>query len=128
MSKHKAIPQMVRKRVYEKYGERCAYCGCNLEYKDMQVDHVNPVYIHNDINSDMSDEEMNDISNLFPTCRQCNFYKSTLSIDSFRVRLQTVMMDNLRKQFNYRLALKYGIIKENNVPIRFYFEKVASRY
>lgn len=71
---------------------------------------------------------MNDISNLFPTCRQCNFYKSTLSIDSFRVRLQTVMMDNLRKQFNYRLALKYGIIKENNVPIRFYFEKVASRY
>ena len=31
-----------RQSVYEKYGGHCAYCGEHIEYKDMQVDHVNP--------------------------------------------------------------------------------------
>lgn len=38
--KRKAISQKTRKAVYEKYGGHCAYCGCELDYKDMQVDHV----------------------------------------------------------------------------------------
>lgn len=36
----KPIPKDVRKQVYEKYNGHCAYCGCKLDYKDMQVDHV----------------------------------------------------------------------------------------
>ena len=66
MSKHKAIPKRIRQQLYEKYNHRCAYCGCNLEYKDMQVDHVKPVYVHNDIGHDMTESEMYDISNLLP--------------------------------------------------------------
>ena len=99
MSKHKAIPKRIRQQLYEKYNHRCAYCGCNLEYKDMQVDHVKSVYVHNDIGHDMTESEMYDVSNLLPACRQCNFYKDTFSLGTFRKRLQTVMMDNLRKGF-----------------------------
>ena len=40
MSKHKPIPKRMRLLLYEKYNHKCAYCGCNLEYKDMQVDHI----------------------------------------------------------------------------------------
>ena len=43
MSKHKAIPKK-RIALYNRYNQRCAYCGCNLEYKDMQVDHIKSVY------------------------------------------------------------------------------------
>ena len=39
----KPIPKSVRKQVYAKYNGHCAYCGCELEYKDMQVDHVIPL-------------------------------------------------------------------------------------
>ena len=40
----KQIAQKIRKQVYEKYNRHCAYCGCELKYKDMEVDHVIPVY------------------------------------------------------------------------------------
>lgn len=78
MSKHKAISKRIRQQLYEKYNHRCAYCGCNLEYKDMQVDHVKSVYVYNDIGHDMTESEMYDISNLLPACRQCNFYKDNV--------------------------------------------------
>ena len=44
MSKHKAIPKKKRLAVYEKFNHRCAYCGCELDYKDMQVDHVESLH------------------------------------------------------------------------------------
>ena len=123
MSEHKAIPKKIRLRVYEKYDHRCAYCGCSLEYKDMQVDHLKSVYTNTDIHNKMTGNEMYDISNLMPACRQCNFYKSTLTLEEFRTRLKDTMWENLKKEFNYKLALKYGLIKENDKSIRFYFER-----
>lgn len=36
----------------------CAYCGCDLEYKDMQVDHVKSVYANTDFRKTMTEEEM----------------------------------------------------------------------
>jgi len=41
--KRKPIPQKVRRRVYEKYGGRCAYCGQPIAYRDMQVEHLVPL-------------------------------------------------------------------------------------
>lgn len=122
MSKHKAISKKVRIALYEKYNHRCAYCGCEMEYKDMQVDHIESVYRNNDIAQTMSEEEMYDESNFLPTCRQCNFYKSTFTVEQFRQRLKEVMMPNLQKDFRYRLAAKYGLIKETDKSIIFYYE------
>ena len=113
----KSIHQSVRKAVYQKYGGRCAYCGCKLEYKDMQVDHVTSVYWYNG---------GNDSENLMPACRMCNFYKSTFSIDKFRDRLQT-LTDRLEKTFIYRLAKNYGIVVEQREPIQFYFERAEEQ-
>ena len=42
-AKRKAIPKSIRMTVYQKCDGHCAYCGCDLEYKDMQVDHVVPL-------------------------------------------------------------------------------------
>lgn len=109
----KAIPQSVRKIVYQKYNGRCAYCGCELAYKDMQVDHITSVYWNHG---------GNEVDNLMPACRMCNFYKSTYSIDEFRDRLYTIT-DRLEKTFIYRLAKKYGIVKEEKHTIEFYFEQ-----
>lgn len=109
----KQIAQKIRKQVYQKYNGHCAYCGCKLEYKDMQVDHVISVY---------GKDGSNDLDNLMPTCRMCNFYKSTFSLEEFRKQLET-MHERLRKPFIYRLALKYGLIEEHKKKIEFFFER-----
>ena len=125
MGKRKALSKKERELVYEKCNHRCAYCGCELEYKDMQVDHVKSVYVNTEATDNMTLEEANQLENLLPACRQCNFYKSTFSLEMFRKRLKSTMLENLKKEFNYKLALKYGLITENDIEIQFYFEKIG---
>ena len=103
----KAIPKNIRQQVYEKYNGHCAYCGCKLEYKDMQVDHIESIY-KAEYNSR---EAANTIENYMPSCRSCNFYKGVYSIDQ------------LHKDFNYKMLIKYGMIQEDFKPVQFYFEK-----
>lgn len=113
----KQIPKEIRKQVYKKYDGHCAYCGCKLDYKDMQVDHINSVYAHHGEDS---------MENYNPTCRMCNFYKSTMSIEDFRAQLGK-LTERLEKTFIYRLAKKYGLIQEVSKPVEFYFEKIERK-
>lgn len=119
----KAIPKTKRLEIYEKYNHHCAYCGCELKHKDMQVDHIDSVYLHHEFLREKTLDELNEMDNLMPSCRQCNFYKGVDGIEPFRRHLTGRMMDNLRKNFNYRLALKYGLIEEHIEPVKFYFER-----
>ena len=121
MSAHKKIPKKIRLLVYEKCNHRCAYCGCELEYKDMQVDHVKSVFANTDASHTMTEKEMYSEENLLPACRQCNFYKSCGNLESFREALTSTLMRNLQKTFQYRLAIKYGLIREHIEPVKFYF-------
>ena len=132
-----------RAAVYKKYDGHCAYCGCKLTMKQMQVDHIIPQYLIGAylVNGDkylelrptpieqkaaMSIFEYTDgdhMDNLLPSCRQCNFYKQTFSIDDFRHNLEDTIWHKLEKDFNYRLLKKYGCIEEHREPIVFYFER-----
>lgn len=114
--KRKPIPKKVRQQVYNMYNGHCAYCGCELEYKDMQVDHVESKYWHN--GSD-------DISNYKPACRMCNYYKSTYILETFREQLG-LLTQRLEKEFIYRLAKKYGVLEETDNKIKFYYEKLEN--
>ncbi len=116
-----------RWQVYDKCKGHCAYCGCNLEYKDMQVDHIKSIYANTDIKHTMTDEEMYSEDNFLPACRQCNFYKSSMDLEIFRKRLSDTLMKNLQKTFQYRIALKYGLIEEHIKPIKFYFETINEK-
>lgn len=127
----KAIPKHIRQKVYDKCNGHCAYCGCEIEYKDMQVDHIVSVFANeyyemgdkkpaSDI---LTNDDLNSIDNYMPACRQCNFYKSTFDLETFRKRLSTTLFENLKKNFNYRLLVKYGLITESINPVVFYFEK-----
>ena len=90
--------------MYEKCNHRCAYCGCELDYKDMQVDHVEPLHRYETAYAIGEADFLDEIENLMPSCRQCNFYKSTFSLEDFR---------------------QYGLVEEKMKPIRFYFEEIG---
>ena len=117
--KRKPIPQKIRKQVYEKYNGHCAYCGCQLGYKDMQVDHVDAVY-----RSEAQGREVrHSVDNFNPACRMCNFYKGTLTVEDFRKKLLTFQVVHFPDSFNTRLGLKYGMMTMAKWDGKFYFEK-----
>lgn len=109
--KRKPLPKALRVRVYKKYAGRCAYCGKQIKYEDMQVDHMQPVYFGGD----------NSFNNLLPACRSCNFYKSTYNVDKFRQQIGLIT-SRLPKELIYRIALDYGIVEETGKEVIFYFE------
>lgn len=117
--KRKPIPKKLRELVYNKYGGHCAYCGCELDIKDMQCDHIFSVARAKWKKDDI---DLNNIDNLMPACRQCNYYKDTCSIETFRKNLKT-LMERVKKPFIYRLADKYGMVQECEWDGKFYFEK-----
>lgn len=91
----------------------------------MQVDHIEAVYLHEKELKAGKAQEINSIGNYMPACRACNFYKSTMSVEKFRKQLET-LPERLEKVFIYRLAKKYGIVKEKCGKVKFYFENVKT--
>lgn len=71
--------------VLSKYDGKCAYCGIgNLE---LTIDHVVP----------RSNGGSNDISNLQPSCRQCNSAKGVRSLDDFILHQNYLEIANQHK-------------------------------
>ena len=127
--KRKPIPKKTRQEVYEKYEGHCAYCGKEINIKDMQVDHAIPFagewYGRNrkEVADMIEDGSINDISNLMPACRSCNFYKGGGDIESFRYKIQVQLSVSCRSTFQTRLAIQYGMIEYHPWDGKFYFEK-----
>jgi hypothetical protein len=123
-AKRKRITAAQRMEVWQKYNGHCAYCGCEITLEKMQVDHMESIYRHEKDYIAGDAEYLDKIENYMPACRMCNFYKMTYTLEQFRQRLQT-MTERLEKQFIYRLAKKYGIVREQEKGITFYFETVV---
>lgn len=101
-----------RQKIYAKYGGRCAYCGKEIEFKDMQIDHIEPLRLGG------SDAK----KNKNPACRQCNHYKRANSLETFRRLIKTIHK-RIREIYICKVAENYGIIKYQEWDGKFYFEK-----
>ena len=109
-----------RQRVWLKYNKHCAYCGKELEYRDMQIDHMKPKAYAPFPHDKYS--EVNSFGNLMPSCRRCNHYKRALNLERFR-RLIKTLHERIRSQYISKVAIDYGIIKIEPFDGIFYFEK-----
>ena len=103
-----------RQAVHNKHNGHCAYCGKEIDVKEMQVDHAVPK-----VNGGTDD-----FSNLMPSCRRCNHYKRGEDVKRFRQLLMGLLL-RLQKIYIYKVALDYGFIEENGWDGKFYFEKVG---
>ena len=127
--KRKPIPKDVRKRVEQKFGGHCAYCGCKPD--KLQIDHLVPVYDAGTNRFDgitrtwkvtAEEDFINSEENLMPSCRQCNNYKNVLSLEYFRLELQKQVERAMKMSVNCRLAVKFNQMILNEHPIVFFFE------
>ena len=122
-----------RQQIYRKYNGHCAYCGCEITLKKMQIDHVVPkarfvphmaAKVHFVPEFLYHLDDVNHHDNLMPACRACNFYKGEFSLSTFRNQLSTTLKVNIEKPFQFRLGLKYGMVEVKEWDKKFYFEKV----
>jgi len=122
----------LREKVYNKYEGHCAYCGKEIEYKDMEVDHIFPQARNHWIVRGKGERKdipkhIDDFDNLNPACRVCNRFKGVFGIELFRSELQDQVRRANEYSCNYRMAKKYGLVTETVMPVKFYFESVSEK-
>lgn len=127
-----------RQIIFDKYGGKCAYCGCELQ-KGWHVDHIEPirrvykdkikdgelVYGKNGMRVqeyDLLNPELDVIDNKIPSCPPCNINKHSASVEQFRDYIAQYVKSLNTRNVQYQMAKKYGLIQETGNPVKFYFE------
>lgn len=116
MQRRRKLSKPERLEVYQKMNGHCAYCGCDLKFEDMQVDHVVPL-------NGYSQQGADTLDNMLPACRSCNHYKSRMPLELFRKMLEKMPDTLMRDSVTYKNAVRYGLVIQNWHPVVFYFEK-----
>lgn len=91
-----------KQKIFEKYGGRCAYCGCALSIKKMTVDHIIP----------KAGSGGDGINNLNPSCKPCNTLKGQMTLGEFKTHV-----DELIANGKYKFTYPSGKAKKT----KFYF-------
>lgn len=129
-----AISKKDRGIVFNKYGGKCAYCGCELQ-KGWHVDEVQPVrrnYKDEWVNGkwvrkfvSYEHPERMCIENQNPACASCNINKHSDTLENFRKAIKGYMnyLNEISTQF--KIAKRYGLITENDIEVKFYFETLT---
>ncbi len=117
MEKRRKLTRLERKLIYDKMNGHCAYCGCKLDIKAMQVDHIEP----------LSRGGADELRNMFPSCRSCNHFKDGMTIEGLREAVEKWTDILMRDSVTYRNAVRFGLILPNPHQVLFYFENHAAR-
>ncbi|WP_374440580.1 HNH endonuclease signature motif containing protein [Epilithonimonas sp.] len=124
------ISKKNRDILFQKYGGKCAYCGCDLQ-KGWHADHIEAVIRNSHYNPKTHrwefdgtyvNPEKNHIDNMNPSCASCNINKHQLTIEQFRDLIQNFVSSLNEYTVQYKIAKRYGLIQETEKKVRFYFE------
>jgi hypothetical protein len=116
-----------RQEVYNKCSGHCAYCGIEITFKQMQVDHIKPLYRNDKVETLEAwgvERGTDEMDNLNPSCSRCNKWKSTFSLEMFRTIVEKSIDRMERDTPNFRLARDYDLIEVKPIKVVFYFEKM----
>lgn len=113
----------LRFEIYNKYDQRCAYCGIKFNsISELNIDHIIP--IRRKMLDCVKGENIKE--NLNPACVCCNSSKSSLDLEEWRLRLYGLQCKFRDEIPMYKIALRLKILTENYNTIFFYFERVKN--
>jgi 5-methylcytosine-specific restriction endonuclease McrA len=113
-----------RKKIWDKSGGKCWYCGCQLPEKGWHADHFYPIRRNwwdgaeeKCVNPQHDTEE-----NKVPSCAPCNILKGSDMPETFRRTIKNFVhsLNNYHNQ--YKFAKKFGLVEETNIEVKFWFE------
>ncbi len=119
-----------RAELRQKFGGRCAYCGCELG-DSFHADHLESVQRKLEhvrgkgfvATGELYRPEHDHIENMMPACAPCNIDKHSMPLESWRGKLTNTLGVLQRNNPTYRHALRFGMLEEKPAPIVFYFER-----
>jgi 5-methylcytosine-specific restriction endonuclease McrA len=120
----------IRRIVFDKYGGKCAYCGCDL-VKGWHVDHIEPIVRDSKWNKEKgrfnqigtcSQPENENLENYNPSCASCNVQKNSFTIEQFRKNISQFVNSLNSYSTQYKFAKRYGLVIETKMDVMFYFE------
>ena len=109
-----------RELIFNKYNGKCAYCGCELQ-KGWHVDHIEPI-VRNWLNGTCEKPENENLENYNPSCPSCNIQKSSYTLEQFRKNIKQFVSSLNQYSTQYKFIKKYGLVSENEIDVKFYFE------
>lgn len=110
-----------RKMIWEKSKGKCWYCGCDLKDR-WDADHFHPVIRHPETKK-MLCPEFDVIENLVPSCKPCNNFKHSNTIDGFKFIINE-QFDNVPKNSTgMRQLMRLGLVDIDRKPIEFWYER-----
>ena len=124
-----------REALREKFGGKCAYCGCELQ-KGWHADHLEPCVRNRKYNHDKGSWEFdgtfekpenNHIDNFNPSCPKCNINKHSFTLEQFRESIKRYIESLNKYSVQYQIAKKYGLVTETEIEVKFYFETVQEQ-
>lgn len=121
--RRKRLTAKQRQQVFELCAGHCAYCGCGITIQNMQVDHLIPMELEGIALS--SGHDADSLENMMPTCRSCNNYKSSLTLEKFRMAVYRWHDVLSRDSVTYRNAVRFGQVRPTQHVPQFYFEKIG---
>ena len=98
------IPDSIRKRVFDAYGEYCIYCGSVAT----EIDHIIP----------WAWTMRHDFSNLVPACKDCNLIASDKMFRSFEAKADYIIEKRSLPKWVYRLAARKSICTDCGLPYK----------
>lgn len=116
------ITKRQRQELHEKYDGHCAYCGCELQ-KGWHADHFEPLQRQCTRDGKIINIDRDVLPNMMPSCPSCNRMKSDFTIEQFRKNIQNYINSLNTYNVQYKFARKYGLVKETDTNVVFYFEK-----
>jgi len=107
-----------RKKIWLKSEGKCWYCGTDLGDR-WHIDHMNPVFR---ADGQMWKPKNDTFDNKVPACVPCNLFKSVFTVEQFRYEISRQVARARRDSVNFRTAERFGLIRETNTEIKFWFE------
>ena len=116
-----------REFVFNKYGGKCAYCGCELK-KGWHVDHIEPIVRDSKWSKNARrfvqtgncrNPENETFENYNPACASCNIQKNSFAIEQFRNNIKGFVNSLNQYSTQYKFAKRYGLINENDIELTY---------
>lgn len=123
-----------RIKIFEKYGGKCAYCGCDLT-KSWHADHIQPIVRDSKwdrkggrfVNSGTCRNPENEIlQNYNPSCSSCNIQKNSFTLEQFRSNIQGFLNSLNQYSTQYKFVKRYGLVTETQNEVKFFFETFSN--
>ncbi|WP_336284170.1 HNH endonuclease signature motif containing protein [Citrobacter arsenatis] len=123
--------------IREKFGGKCAYCGCELPER-WHADHVVPVvrklkavktghHTYKLVSTgEMHYPENDKLENMYPACVECNLYKHAASVECFRKMIVDGFRGAVNRSQSLRCAQRFGMLTVTpaaDADVIFWFEK-----